>query len=156
MSETTKELELKHKEEVVASDGEPTRSGIKYMPAVDIYETEEALTLVADLPGVVKEDLDVDVKDRVLTITGFVNEPEPRLKSQRTEYGVGGYTRKFTLGDAIDQGNIEAALKDGVLTLTLPKAERLKRRKVERANLTTKLQQTADEVLAYITVATGH
>jgi HSP20 family protein len=131
MSETTKELELKHKEEVAASNGEPTRSGVKYMPTVDIYETDEVLTLVADLPGVDKDDLDVDIKDRVLTITGFVKEPEARLKSNYTEYGIGGYTRQFTLGDAIDQGNIGAALKDGVLTLTLPKAERLKRRKVE-------------------------
>jgi HSP20 family protein len=131
MSETTKELELKHKEEVAATEGEPTRAGIKYMPVVDIYETEEELTLVADLPGVTKEDLDVDLKDRVLTITGFVKEPEARPKSNYSEYGIGGYTRQFTLGDAIDQGHIGAALKDGVLTLTLPKAERLKRRKVE-------------------------
>ncbi|MCP4196389.1 MAG: Hsp20/alpha crystallin family protein [Proteobacteria bacterium] len=131
MSETTKELELKRKEEVAATDGEPTRAGIKYMPVVDIYETEEDLTLVADLPGVAKEDLDVDIKDRVLTITGFVKESEARLKSNYSEYGIGGYTRQFTLSDAIDQGHVGAALKDGVLTLTLPKAERLKRRKVE-------------------------
>jgi HSP20 family protein len=131
MSETTKELELKDKEKVLAGDGEATRAGIKYMPAVDIYETEEALTLVADLPGVDKADLDVDVKDRVLTITGFVKEPEAWLKSSYSEYGIGGYTRQFTLGDAIDQGKIGAVLKDGVLTLTLPKAEHLKRRKVE-------------------------
>lgn len=125
-----KQIELQDKKEITQEHGEPTRPGIHYLPLVDIYETEEAMTVVADLPGVSKEDLDVDIREGVLTLTGLVNSPESRLEPVYTEYGIGGYTRKFTLGDSIDQTKIEAVLQDGVLTLTLPKSDRLRPRKI--------------------------
>ena len=130
-SEEKREIALREKEEVKVSEGESIRSGVRYSPAVDISETDEAITLTADLPGVDKENLDVDVKDRNLTITGLVKEPEHRLEPVYTEYGIGGYTRSFKLGDKIDQGKITASLKDGVLTLVLPKADSLRPRKIE-------------------------
>jgi len=128
-----KEIALREKEEIKKEEGEPTKSGVYYSPAVDIYENDEAITLLADLPGVDKDGLDINVEDRQLTITGLVKEPEERLHSVYAEYGIGGYTRSFRLGDTIDQGKIQASLKDGVLTLKLPKADRLKPRKIEIA-----------------------
>jgi HSP20 family protein len=126
-----KEISLREKEEIKKDEGEPTKSGVYYSPAVDIYENEDAITLLADLPGVDKEKLEINVEDRQLTITGLVAEPEERLHAVYSEYGIGGYTRSFRLGDAIDQTKIGASLKDGVLTLVLPKADRLKPRKIE-------------------------
>jgi HSP20 family protein len=129
----SKEMTLREKEAIEQGDGEPTRAGVYYSPAVDIYETEEAITVYADLPGVAKEGLDINVEDNKLTITGAVAEPDERLQSIYYEYGVGGYTRSFQLGNAIDQPKINAALKDGVLELVLPKAEKLRPRKIEIA-----------------------
>ena len=128
-----KEITLREKEEISKDGGEPTKSGIYYSPAVDICETEEEITVLADLPGVASGDLDINVEDRRLTITGMVKEPEDRLQRIYGEYGIGGYTRSFKLGDTIDQTKINASLKDGVLTLVLPKADRLKPRKIEIA-----------------------
>ena len=130
---TNKEIKLREKEEIKKDDGEPTQAGVYYSPAVDIFETEDAITLLADLPGVEKDGLDINVEDRQLTITGLVKEPEEKLQPVYSEYGVGGYTRNFKLGDTIDQSKISASLKDGVLELVLPKADRLKPRKIEIA-----------------------
>ena len=126
-----KELSLRDKEPIAKHEGEPTREGIWYSPAVDIYRTEDAIALVADLPGARKEDLHVGLEDGVLTISAPVADVAPRLKPRYREYGVGGYVRRFTVSDAIDQEKITAKLEDGVLELSLPKAERLKPRKIE-------------------------
>ena len=126
-----KEISVIEKEEIRKQDGEPTKTGVYYSPLVDIFETEDAITLLADLPGVTTEKLDINVEDRQLTITGLVDEPESRFQPFYTEYGIGGYTRSFKLGDTIDQSKISAALKDGVLTLVLPKADSLRPRKIE-------------------------
>ena len=129
----SKEMTLREKEEIKKDDGEPTRAGVYYSPTVDIYETEGEITVYADLPGVARDKLDINVEDNKLTITGTVAEPEERLQPIYSEYGVGGYTRSFQLGNAIDQSKINAALNDGVLKLVLPKADTLKPRKIEVA-----------------------
>lgn len=128
-----KEIQVRDKEEVATKDNEWTREGVYYSPAVDIFETGETLSVVADLPGVQKDNLEVDVKEDVLTIVGHVEQANESYKPLYREYGIGGYRRKFNLSDKIDQSKISAELKDGVLTLTLPKAERLKPRRVEIA-----------------------
>jgi len=125
------ELALREKDEIKRNEGEHIRPGIRYSPRVDIYETEQAISLIADLPGVAEEDLDIDLDDRSLTITGQVKEPDSHRHSVYTEYGIGGFNRSFKLGDSIDRSKINASLKDGVLTLILPKADRLKPRKIE-------------------------
>lgn len=132
-SDKKKEIKVIEKEEIKQGEGEPTKSGVYYSPSVDIYETEDAITLLADLPGVEKDALDINVEDRHLTVTGLVNQPEARLNALYSEYGIGGYTRSFKLGDTIDQSKISAALKEGVLKLVLPKADKLKPRKIEIA-----------------------
>jgi len=129
----THEITVHEKKSIEKDTHEPTRAGVSFSPSVDIFETEDALTLLADLPGVKKESLNVDLQDRKLTITGLVDEVEPRLRSIYSEYGIGGFTRSFELGDTIDRKGISASLKDGMLTLVLPKADRLKPRKIEVA-----------------------
>jgi len=126
-----KELTLRDKEPIAKNDGEPTRAGLVYSPAVDILRTDDALTLVADLPGVRKADLEIGIEDGVLTISAPVAEVEPRHEPVYREYGIGGYVRRFSLSDKIDQSRISAELENGVLTVMLPKAERLRPRKIE-------------------------
>lgn len=126
-----REIAVREKEQIAPAEGEPTREGVYYTPAVDIYEDDAAITVTADLPGVRQDQLEIDLREGVLTVTGHVAPPESRLRPVYREYGVGGYTRRFTLGDKIDQQSISAKLQNGVLELRLPKAERLKPRKIE-------------------------
>jgi len=127
------EITVHEKKSIEKDSHEPTRTGVSYSPSVDIYETDDALTLFADLPGVKKESLDIDLQDRKLIITGLVDDSDSRLRPLYSEYGIGGFTRSFELGDTIDRKGISASLKDGVLTLVLPKADRVKPRKIEVA-----------------------
>lgn len=110
--------------------GESTRSVPLYSPAVDIYESATALVLIADMPGVSADNVSIDVHDNQLTVRGTVPAQDEKERPLLKEYGVGDYFRQFTLGKAIDQSKIEASMKDGVLTLTLPKADALKPRKI--------------------------
>lgn len=126
-----KELEVSQKKEIDTREGEPTRAGSWYVPEVDITQNDDAIVLYADLPGVRSENLDIDVRDDVLTLTAEVEPLQANRKMVWREYDVGGFQRRFTLGERIDQSKIEAKLVDGVLTLTLPKAEAHKPRKIQ-------------------------
>lgn len=126
---TEKDLQAKEKVELQTS-AESTRDVPSYIPAVDIFESPEALTLVADMPGVGPEGVSIDVHDNLLTLRGTVKMEGEKERILLQEYGVGDYFREFTLGRAIDQSKIEASMKHGVLTLTLPKAEAIKPRKI--------------------------
>jgi HSP20 family molecular chaperone IbpA len=107
-----------------------TREPGRYLvPAVDIYETDDGLTLVADVPGVAKEGLDVGVEDGVLTITGAVPETGAD-EATYGEYDLAPYWRQFHLGDELDVEKIHADLSNGVLTVSLPKAEKAKPKKI--------------------------
>jgi HSP20 family protein len=110
--------------------GESTRNVPLYSPAVDIYESSTALVLIADMPGVSSENVTIDVHDNQLTIRGTVPPEEEKEQVLLREYGVGDYFRQFTLGKTIDQSKIEATMKDGVLTLTLPKSDATKPKKI--------------------------
>jgi len=131
MTTENKEIAVRDKEELQKGEGEPTRAGTYFQPAVDIFESKESFIVLADLPGARQENLDIDVRDGVLSLTATVEPPQQSLRPVYREYGVGGYMRRFTLSNKIDAGRIEAVLKDGVLTLTLPKAEAAKARKIE-------------------------
>ena len=125
-----KALEAKEKQEVKA-DVEHTKPGPTFTPAVDIFETDAGITLVADMPGVKAKNLDIDLHKSVLTIKGDVVSPEGANETDIfREYNTGSYVRQFTLSDAIDQSKIDAELKDGVLKLVLPKAEKAVPRKI--------------------------
>lgn len=125
------DIDLKAREKVEhQTPAESTRDLPVYVPAVDIYESEEALTLLADMPGVGPESVTIDVRDNQLTLRGTVTVEGANERMLLQEYGVGDYYRQFTLGRAIDQSKIEASIKDGVLTLRLPKADAVKPRKI--------------------------
>jgi HSP20 family protein len=127
----TKELQAKEKQEATAP-AEQTQPGIVFTPAVDIFETEKELTLLADMPGVASEDVTIDLRDDTLTIIGDVKPFESgEEKDVVIEFEIGRFQRQFTLSEAIDQARIEAKLTDGVLRLTLPKAEKAVPRKIE-------------------------
>ena len=131
MTETeTKELQAKEKMEA-AAPAEPTMPGRVFTPAVDIFETEQELTLLADMPGVNSENLDIDLRDNTLTLTGDVAPFEgSQEEAILIEYEVGTYSRQFSLSEVIDQGKIDAQLTDGVLRLSLPKVEKATPRKI--------------------------
>lgn len=129
-AETNKEMQVKEKQE--AMKPEQTTEGPVFMPAVDIFETENEITVLADMPGVKPDNLNIDLDNDVLTLSGKVEtyvggEEDPLL----TEYRMGNYYRQFTLSDIIDQSKIEADLKNGELRLKLPKAEKAKPRKID-------------------------
>ncbi|WP_291317472.1 Hsp20/alpha crystallin family protein [Desulfuromonas sp.] len=102
-------------------------------PAVDIFETNEGLTMKADLPGVNKEDLTIDIDRDLLTLKAET-KPQPKGEAIRKEFELRGYFRQFQLPDEIDAGKVSADLKNGVLTLDLPKAEAAKPRRIEIAS----------------------
>ena len=110
---------------------EDTRSQERYVaPPVDIYETPDGLVVLADLPGVAKEGLDLRVENGLLTIRGkaaHAAQGEPVYR----EYELVNFFRQFELNDKVDQRNISAELKNGVLTLNLPKAEESKPRRID-------------------------
>ena len=109
---------------------EGTRTDERYVtPAVDIYEMPEGLMVMADLPGVTPEHLDVRVDNSILTIRGKASHARSTEPTYR-EYQLLNYFRQFELNDKVDQDKISADLKHGVLTLTLPKAEDAKPRKI--------------------------
>ena len=110
---------------------ESTRNHERYVaPPVDIYETRDGLVVLADLPGVAKEALDVRVDNNMLTIRGHARHVVPGEMTYR-EYELVNFFRQFELSDKVDQGRITADLKSGVLILNLPKAEEAKPRQIE-------------------------
>jgi HSP20 family protein len=126
----SKALQAKEKAEVPIP-AEQTKPGVVFTPAVDIFETDTAITLVADLPGVAAGDLDIGLDDNVLTLSGDVYAPGgPDEMDILTEYRTGKYYRQFTLAEIIDREKIGAELKNGVLRLTLPKVEAATPRKI--------------------------
>ncbi len=124
------ELQTRQKEEL--QGGEGTREGTYFKPDVDIYETDKALMVVADLPGTNADDIEIDLRENTLTLTGLVDTGlQDNWQPLYTEYRTGHFMRQFRLGRHIDQSNISAEFNDGVLHLTLPKAEDAVPRKIE-------------------------
>ena len=103
---------------------------VTYTPRVDIVETDDELLLYADLPGVTSEDLDVRFENKELVIEGKAAPRHIDARRLRHEYGVGDFYRTFSIGETIDAEKIAAELNSGVLTVHLPKAERLKPRRI--------------------------
>ena len=126
----SKALQAKEKAEVT-TPAEQTRPGLVFTPAVDIFETDKEITLLADLPGVNADNLNIDLRENVLTLDGDVQGPEGAGETDVIkEYQTGKYYRQFTLSEMIDQPKIDAELKDGVLRLRLPKVEAAQPRQI--------------------------
>jgi len=126
-----RELKVKDKQEVSAP-AEQTKPGPVYTPDVDIFESDTGITLLADMPGVKPDNLNIDLRENVLTLSGdveaYMGETEQAVD---LEYGLGRYFRQFNLSEVVDQSRIEADLRDGVLRLSLPKVEKATPRKIE-------------------------
>ena len=108
-----------------------TRDDAVYIaPPVDIFENEDSLIVVADLPGVEKEGVEIHVEDNILTIKGLAKYDQPATAIHQ-EFRLQNYYRQFQLSDEVDQSKISAESKNGVLTVTLPKAEKSKPKKIK-------------------------
>ena len=111
----SKNLQVKPKQELT-STAEQTRPGLIFTPNVDIFETDRDITLLADMPGVTTDNLTIDLRKNILTLTGEVAPFEnANEKDIMIEYETGKYHRQFNLSGVIDQGKIDAKLNDGVL-----------------------------------------
>jgi HSP20 family protein len=128
--EPSKELQVRGKQ-AVSVPAEQTRPGLVFTPAVDIFETDREITLLADMPGVSADNLTIDLREDTLTITGDIKPWEKPDESEVfIEFEIGKYHRQFTLSEMIDRNRIEASMTDGVLRLSLPKAEKAIPRKI--------------------------
>jgi HSP20 family molecular chaperone IbpA len=125
-------LQEAEKRQVAETEAERTRDRLAFVPRADIYETDDAIVVVADMPGVDESSLDITLENNVLTINGCVEPMQPEGYSLTyAEYREGDYVRSFRLSDEIDGEGIEATLKDGVLHLNLPKVKEARTRKIE-------------------------
>jgi len=124
-------LEVQEKKELV-SRGEATTPARYYIPTTDIHETGDALIVTMEVPGVDRESIDVKVENDVLRVEARIDaEKYQGMEPLYTEYNVGHFSRSFSLSHVIDQGRIDAALNDGVLTLTLNKVQKAQPRQIE-------------------------
>ncbi len=134
MDNETKAVKKSEDQKVKKSEstGERTVAGKYYVPLTDIIETKKSLIVTMDMPGVDKESINVKLEENILEVDGQIDHsPYNELNPVYTEYNVGHFSRKFTVSNEIDTGNIEANLSDGVLTLTLPKAPEVQPRHIE-------------------------
>ena len=127
----SQEMAVREKKELATKE-EKTVRGRYFVPPADIYETDEALTVILEMPGVEKKDLNIGLENDVLRVDGRIDFSKYKeMEPVYAEYNVGHYARSFALSSEIDQGNISASLDDGVLTLTLPKAKQAQPRRIE-------------------------
>lgn len=125
MSQLTKQ---EQRDEAMAV--ERTRECPSYTPRFDILETDDELVLFGDLPGVELAGLDIRFENRELTVYGKVSPRHAERRHLYGEYGIGDFYRTFAIGETVDGGKISAELKNGVLTLHLPKTEAVKPRRI--------------------------
>lgn len=129
MSATLTNRENQERREV--ANGERARPSMTYSPRIDILETADELVLYADLPGVASDDLDIQFENGELSIHATVPPRHENVNFLYGEYGTGDFQRTFSIGEMIDADRIVAELTNGVLTLHLPKAEKVKPRRIE-------------------------
>ena len=125
------ELQVQQKQEV-AKPQESTRPMRAFSPTTDIFETDEALTMLLEMPGVDRENIEISVENGVLTVEGKINFSKYEgLQPVYSEYNIGPFRRTFRISSRIDQDKIKAEMQSGVITLVLPKAEEAKPRRIE-------------------------
>jgi HSP20 family protein len=120
-----------HRKREVEKQQESTIPARTFVPTTDIFETDNALTVVMEMPGVDNKSVEVNVENDVLTINGQIDFSKyDGLQPLYTEYNIGNYSRSFALSSKIEQDGIKAELKDGVMTLMLPKSAKAKPRRI--------------------------
>jgi HSP20 family molecular chaperone IbpA len=126
----SQELTVRDKREMVAKE-EKTAPGRYFVPNADIHETNDALTVVMEMPGVDRDHLNISLENDVLRVEGQIDFSKYEgMEPVYTEYNIGHYARSFALSNKIDRDRISAQLEDGVLTLTLPKAAEARTRRI--------------------------
>lgn len=122
-------------EKTPAETPETTRGGRIYQPLTDIIETDQGVTLTLEMPGVAPDEVDITLEKRVLTIRGKVAPTRPeKLELAYAEYGEGDFERAFTMSEDFDPDKIEASMRNGVLTVTLPRAAEAQPKKITVSN----------------------
>ena len=125
------ELQVQQKREVEKKQ-ESTIPARAFLPTTDIFETEQVLTVLLEMPGVDRDNVDINVENDILTVAGRIDFSKYQgLQPVYTEYNIGHYSRSFQLSSKIDQGKISAEINDGLVTVVLPKAETAKPRKIK-------------------------
>ena len=128
---STQELQVQKKRELDQKE-ESTIPARVFVPSADIYENEDTLTVILEMPGVEKNNVQIKIEDDILKVDGRLDLSKYKgLQPLYIEYNVGDYTRSFQLSSKVDQSKITADLKNGVLTLTLPKVEEAKPRTIQ-------------------------
>ena len=131
MAKNSKTMEIQQQEDALAEEMERTRSRRVFLPKADIYETDNEILVLADIPGANEKTVDITLEKNVLSITAYV---EPTRTGGYdivyAEYEEGDYQRSFRLSDEIDRDKIEASVSDGVLRLRLPKSKEAATRKI--------------------------
>jgi HSP20 family protein len=126
-----KDLEVQKKRPVQSSE-ESTAPVNLFVPTTDIFETENSLNVLVEMPGVEKGNVDISVKDRILTIEGRIDfQKYAGMTPVYTEYNIGNFHRRFSLSNKVDASKIRAEMRDGLLILTIPKSEEAKAHKIE-------------------------
>lgn len=124
-------MEVQQKREA-QSQGEKTVPARFYVPPTDIFETEDALTVLMEMPGVERDDIAVKLENGILDVEGRIDYSKyQEMQPVYTEYNIGHFARSFTLSERIDQGEITAELDAGVLKLTMKKVKEALPRKIE-------------------------
>ena len=125
------QLTTQEMRDVAETNGDANRRAMAFTPTVDIFERDDTTVIMADMPGVAAGDVDVTLERQVLTLRGKVKPFAPEgYRALSSEYRVGDYIRVFTLSDEIDQAKINAAFKNGVLRLELPRSPETKPKKI--------------------------
>jgi HSP20 family protein len=125
------ELQVRQKQEVEKAQ-ESTRPMRAFLPTTDIFETDDALTMLLEMPGVDRENIEISVENGVLTVEGKINFSKYEgLQPVYSEYNIGPFRRTFRISSRIDQDKIKAEMQGGVITLVLPKAEEAKPRRID-------------------------
>ncbi len=124
------ELQVREKKEL-QQQGEATREGPHFRPDVDIFEGDDALVMVADVPGAGNDDIELDLQENTLNLVATVPAVDSKWKPIYQEYEIGHFVRLFRIGQIVDMAKISAQVKDGVLTVILPKIEKALPRKIE-------------------------
>jgi len=131
MTDQTQTLDIEKQEVTTTEDTERTRDTRCFQPRADIYEQDDQIVVVVDVPGADESSIDINLEKNILTINAYVEPEIPEGYSLAfAEYEVGDYQRSFRLSNEIDREKIEATVKDGVLRLYLPKAAAAMNRKI--------------------------
>ena len=131
MAKKDQAMEVQKQEEAPAEEMERTRSRRSFVPRADIYETENDILILTDIPGANENTVDLTLEKNVLSITAYVEPAIPSgFEVAYAEYEEGDYQRNFRISDEIDRDKIEAVVTDGVLRLRLPKSLEAKTKKI--------------------------